>query len=342
MTFRSILVALAAVALTAPARAQQPATPLFAGDMPLRLTLQGPLAAIVRDRQNENARPGMLTLDGQTFPVGLSPRGITRRAPDICDFPPLRVDVRSAPEGSLFAGHRRLKLVTHCKKNEGHQQHVLLEYLAYRIYNLLTPQSFRARLAIIDYRDGDGLSVATRYGFLIEDIYHVGQRNGFTQARTPDVVPASTLSAREAARAAMFQYMIGNLDFSMRAGPDGEGCCHNFRLMQKGSNPALVPVPYDFDFSGFVDAPYATPPAEIEVANVRVRKYRGYCAHNAHALTTAADLRAKRGQIYALITGLPELQPARARKATAYLDQFFSQIQTDDSTRTRVLKGCVG
>ena len=330
------------ISLATTAAAQTP-SPLFASDEPLQITLQGPLDAIARDRDSDRAKPGTLTVNGATLPIALSPRGITRRASDICDFPPLRVEFPgSAPAGSVFAGQRRLKLVTHCRRNEGHQQHVLLEYAAYRIYNLLTPLSFRARLARIDYRTPGGETKAVRYGFFIEDIDDLARRNGFVRARTGDRVPASALSSLDTARAALFQYMIGNLDFSMRAGPEGEGCCHNFRLLQKSGNPALVPVPYDFDFSGLVDAPYATPPAQIEVASVRVRKYRGYCAHNALALRAATDLRARRGEVMAVLASTPGIGAATVRKASAYLDPFWAQISDDRAVQAKILKGCVG
>ena len=89
------------------------------------------------------------------------------------------------------------------------------------------------------------------------------------------------IEPRAAARFAMFNYMIGNLDWSVRAGPQGDSCCHNGRLV--GGGPLLTPVPYDFDFSGLVDAPYATPPEGFKINSVRQRLYRGYCAHDAEA-----------------------------------------------------------
>ena len=82
------------------------------------------------------------------LPITLTARGITRLRDDICSFPPLRVEFNSPPPpGSLFERQGRLKLVTHCRTAADHQQKILLEYAAYRIFNLLTPVSFRARLA---------------------------------------------------------------------------------------------------------------------------------------------------------------------------------------------------
>jgi hypothetical protein len=327
-------------AITAPAAAQD-AAPLFASDAPLAITLRGPMQALAADRDSRRLRPATLLVASETIPVQLSPRGITRRAKDICEFPPLRVDLPSRPTAGLFAGQRSLKLVTYCRRREAHTQQVLLEYAAYRIYNLLTPLSFRARLASITFADASGRPLITRPGFFIEDAFHLAQRTGLERARTGDVVPRTALSATDAGRVAMFEYMIANLDWSMRAGPEGDGCCHNGRLLKRPGQPALVPVPYDFDFAGFVDAPYAQPPAEIPIANVRVRNYRGYCAHNAEALAAAIEMRGKRPEIMAMLASVPGLTPATLRKASAFLDPFWSQIATDSSVRDRILAKCV-
>ena len=97
-------------------------------------------------------------------------------------------------------------------------------------------------------------------------------------------ISASQLDPDAAARFAVFEYMISNLDWAMTAGQPGQDCCHNSRLAGRpGTATGLVGVPYDFDYSGLVDAPYAVPPDGIHVSNVRVRRYRGFCAHNEQA-----------------------------------------------------------
>ena len=73
----------------------------------------------------------------------------------------------------------------------------------------------------------------------------------------------------------------------MRAGPVGDECCHNARLIGPLAPGQTVPIPYDFDFSGLVSAPYAGPPPELDIADIRQRLYRGYCIHNADALAAA-------------------------------------------------------
>jgi len=336
----AVAVALALALFAAPAAAQ---TPLFASDEPIRITINGPLSAIARSRTTE-ARPGTLMVaGGETLPVMLSARGLTRRSADICQFPPLRVTFSGTPPTqSLFAGQRSLKLVTHCRPAESFQQHVLLEYAAYRLFNELAPVSFRARLASIDYVDEKGRTTS-RYGFFIEDLGDVAKRNGMQEAKLPELIPISSLRNRESAMYALFQHMIANHDWSMRAGPAGEECCHNSKLIApaRGVAAGVIPVPYDFDFSGLVNAPYATPPDQLRISSVRERAYRGYCSHNGEALAAAAQIRAARPKLLAALAATPGLEPRTAQRAQAFLEPFFADIATDEAVQKKVLRDCV-
>lgn len=327
---------LAAMALASAATAAvaAPPKPLFASDDLIRVTIKGPISALASKR-SAGAQPGTLTANGITHPISLSPRGITRLKKDICQFPPLRVDFTQAPPaGSLFQGQRRLKLVTHCRNGTDFQQKVLLEYSAYRLYNLLTPQSFRARLAQIDYVDPDGKPVTSRVGFFLEEFDDVAQRNDMRVAHMGSLVSLDQIDPTAGARFAIFNYLISNYDWSMRAAPQGEECCHNGRLMTLGG--PLIPVPYDFDFSGLVDAPYAGPPEGIPIRTIRERNYRGYCAHMAPARAIAARVSPQRGAILGLFATIPGMDPRTSQKAAGYINGGFGDLDSG-----KIFRSCV-
>lgn len=337
---RSAAILLVALGICAsPTRAQSPATPLFASDEPIRLTISGAIEQI-----SKGGQPGSVeTAAGESLPAMLEPRGITRRQRDVCQFPPIRVSFTQPPPAtSLFAGQRRLKLVTHCRAGQGFQDFVLLEYAAYRLYNALTPLSFRARLAQIDYRDTAGAPIVSRYGFFIEDIDDVAKRNGLQAPRLGERFPVARLSPTDAARFAVFQYMIGNLDWAMQAGPPGDSCCHNSRPLSQAGGDRIMPVPYDFDFSGLVNAPYATPPSSVPVSNVRQRRYRGLCRHNGEAKAAFAEFRAKAPELRQNLSAVPSLNTGARSRALAYLDSFFKEIATDQSAESKLLRTCLG
>jgi hypothetical protein len=329
---------LAALVLASSAAAAKPPAPLFASDAPIKMTIQGPISSLVGNR-SATPRPGTMTVDGVAYPITLTPRGITRLKSNICDFPPLRVDLtQPAPPGSLFHGQHRLKLVTHCKRDPAFQQKVLLEYSAYRLYNLMTPQSFRARLANINYVDSNGRPYISRIGYFLEDAGDVAKRNGMSSAHMGALVPVTQIEPSAGARMAVFEYMISNYDWSMHAGPKGEECCHNSRLMANNPNGPLSPVPYDFDWSGLVEAPYAGPPIQLadQLDSVRQRLYRGYCIHMNEARAVVAQLSPRRAEFTGLFATIPGLDARNQGRAASFIQGFFN-----DADSGKIFKICV-
>ena len=334
-------VAACTFALSMPAGAQQP-KPLFAASDPIHITIQAPLSGVIRSRSSNPVQGTLTDPNGQPLPVALSARGITRRSADTCQFPPLRVQFTSPPPAtSLFAGQKKLKLVTHCRSTPSFQQYVLLEYSAYKMYNLLTPHSFRVRLANIDYRDENGRPIVSRVGYFLEDLGDVAARNGTRETHAPEMIPLSDLNPADAARYTLFQHMIANHDWSIRAGPAGSDCCHNAELIGPLAPGAAIAIPYDFDFSGYVNAPYALPPEQLHIGSVRQRVYRGYCVQNADIVAAARQMRDARPQMVAALAATPGLEPSTQSRATRFLDGFFAEIASDEAVNANLLKRCV-
>ena len=346
----AIRLALAALALAAgPLKAAppEPAKPLFAADDVIHITIRGPIDVLARGGPDSHMSvPGTISVNGtqDVLPIQLALRGITRRQRDVCQFPPLRVVFNSPPPaGSLFAGQRKLKLVTHCRSSAAFQNYVLLEAATYKLYNQLTPMSFRARVAQVDYVTDAGAPITSRVGFFLEEVDDVGRRNGMREAKVGERIPVSQLSPPDAARVGLFEYMVGNLDWAMQAGPAGDACCHNSPLIGPagGASATLYPVPYDWDFSGLVDTPYAVAPDAINVSSVRQRRYRGFCRHNAEARTEIARIRSMQAALMANYAAVPGLDPKMAKRATDYLGGFFADIATDASAEAKLLKTCI-
>jgi hypothetical protein len=126
MKHRILLAGVALAAAPVAAKGPHP-EPLFDSDAPIKVTIQGPMRSLVSNRA-EVPRPATMTVDGVTYPITLTTRGITRKTMQVCDFPPLRVAfTKPAPAGSLFDHQQQLKLVTHCKRAENCPQKELLE-----------------------------------------------------------------------------------------------------------------------------------------------------------------------------------------------------------------------
>jgi len=275
--------------LTLTAHAQGAPTPLFANDDVIKIQVEAPFRQLVRNAErSKDPHSAILRLkDGsETHSITIAARGMTRRQQVTCKFPPLKIRFNEKPKApALFAKQKSLKLVTHCKKASKNEQSAILEYSTYRLFNVITPQSFKVRLAEIEYIDAKNQKpILTRYGFFIEDMDDAAERNGMKELDVGDI-NYNQLDPDKAIRATLFQYLIRNLDWSFRRNSAGKDCCHNSKLMgrTKTSTQDLVPVPFDFDLSGVVDAPYALAPEELPVSKERMRIYRGLCKHNERA-----------------------------------------------------------
>lgn len=334
-------------ALAAPAVAQ---TPLFSDNSDVAFVIEGPLSTLVRaaPRSTDPYPAAVIFMNGaepQRFDIELSARGLSRRTRGYCSMPPLRLDFQSPQvRDTPLRGQNKLKLVTRCRAGVNYEQVNVLEYLSYRLYNEITPLSFRVRPAQVTYRDTNGRrDEETHFNFLIEDISDVARRNDRTEVDVPpDTVRSAQLDPQMATQYALFQYMIGNLDWDMVSGRPDDDCCHNSKLVgaTAESREAVIPVPYDFDSSGFVDAPYANPPEGLPVRNVRQRYYRGLCRFNDQTAAAVAVFQSRRQAINALIAGESRLTGARRSTAQRYIDEFYEIISDPERLQSQIIERC--
>ncbi len=279
--------------------------------------------------------------NGETHQIDLSARGVSRRQRAACLFPPLRIRIKEKPDAtSLFFKQRSIKLVTHCRDNDRYEQIAMREHATYRLYNLFTPESLKVRLVRVTYRDGEKVE-AQRLGFLIEDIDDAARRLGGKEIDVPKT-SSSALNTSAAARYSLFQYMIGNTDWAMIAGPSGSDCCHNSKLIgaNKQARSDLTPVPYDFDGTGLVNAPYARPSERVPIKSVRRRYYRGFCKHNAAVKQAAPTFLAKRAAVTVEIGSVEGLDSGSRKQILDYLDGFYQDIATPEMLDKKLLKTC--
>ncbi len=345
--FWAALISLTFSSAALPANAQ---TPLFSDNSELQLLIEAPLNTLVREsRRSTDPHAGTVTLAGsgeaRAWAIQLSARGFSRRTRDLCSFPPLRMAFDGGGrQGTIFQAQNKLKIVVRCRPGANYEQLIVLEYLAYRLYNEITPLSYRVRPVRITYRDSEGRRrEETQFNFLVEDVDDLARRNRREALEVqPGEVPSTALDPQAAIRFAMFQFMIGNLDWDMVRGPAGDECCHNSKLLgaSASARASLVPAPYDFDFSGFVSAPYAAPPESIPIRDVRQRYYRGLCRHNEQVPAVLEHFRSRRDSINAVIAGEARLTDARRRTAQTYIDDFYELINDPERVQRLIIDHC--
>ncbi len=308
----------------APVAAQQA---LFSSDTIVELRLEAPFAQLTR-RDAEGRQPGRLIVPtgtgADTLSVSLSPRGKSRVNAGICTFPGFMLHFDSpAPPGSLFAGQGDLPLTTHCNTRSTYEQFMLLEYLAYRLYNVVTDLSLQTRLARIHYYDDQrNRTVATKLAFFLEHWDDLANRTGWDRVSAP-VIPPDEYDERQRNLFEVFQYLIGNTDWSFAyPPPDEAACCHNTVPIGNSAGP-VFPVPFDFDQAGLVDPPYARPDPSLGIRRVRDRRYWGICSPPDLVSGTLALFVARRRRLYAVFEDEALLDARSRTRSIVYLDQFY-------------------
>ena len=348
----TLLVALSVISVSANARepssgGNAAVAPLFANDSLMTVTIEAPLTTLMRDLPDEEYLVGKFSFPGddgteQTVDLKVRTRGEYRRQKKHCDFAPIRLNFRTEQlEDTVLAGQDKLKMVTHCrtKRKREYEQLVLREFLAYRILNVVTEKSFGVRLWQINYIDTEGGEPMTRLGFVIEDDDAVAERNGMAPVKTGDI-SSDDLDRVQQNLIHVFQYMIGNTEYSLFIAEPDDDCCHNIDLMSANASAPFIPLAYDFDFAGLVNARYAQPNPRYKLQSVRQRLYKGRCKNNELLPDTIQRFIDSKEAIYSLADELELLSPKSRRDVIRYLNSFYRQVSKHKSINKRLVKKC--
>jgi hypothetical protein len=323
--------------------------PLFRDHVMLKAVLTAPISQTYAQR-NSDVRlyhPGQWTFivengETQRLDVSIRIRGNFRR--QYCELPPLQLNFKkSQVQGTLFQGQDKLKLVSPCQHGLESQQKLLLEYMAYRTFEILTDQSFGSRLIRLSYVDSDEtLRSWTDLAFVIEDEGDIGKRLGLDKARVKEN-QFHELDQPSTALAELFQLLISNHDYSVLQGAEDEYCCHNSVMYtREDAADKRIPIPYDFDMSGLVNARYAAPPEHLPIRLVRTRYYRGLCQPPEIMNEAVAHMLSKKDEIIALYEGQPELSKLSRNRSIGYIKNYFAILEDEVRFKEQVLDRCRG
>lgn len=251
--------------------------------------------------------------------VRVMARGKNRQ--EVCTFPPIWINIRKAEKENMYLQNTtKMKLVTHCGNSGTFQTYVLKEYLIYKIYSLITPYSFRVRLVKMKYIDTSRKNRETdRWAFLIEPEIMLAERLDMMPLKSDRVGMQMTDTAMTNTMA-MYQYLIGNSDYSI-AGR------HNVKIL-RDTNPMVfnvIPVPYDFDYTGLVNAHYAIPGGTLGIETVKERYFLGPCRNSADYQKSIDELVSKKESIFDLINDFEYLTDVEKKNMISYLNEFYTE-----------------
>jgi hypothetical protein len=268
-------------------------------------------------------------------PVKISTRGEARKK--VCFFPPFALDFKKKDPASPYTENMgKLKFVTQCKNNKINEQYLLKEYLCYKLLNMLTDYSYRVRLVKIEFIDDEGKTKPyINYGFIIETNDHISERisaypvelRGIRLKQTDyDAVRLMTV----------FEYMIGNTDWDLPS-------LHNIRLFKLQDYRKINPVPiaYDFDYAGLVNADYAVPHERFGTTSVRERVYMGQCIPPVDYQPIFDKFIEKEQDVYSLINNFTLIDKYNKNDMLKYLGDFFEIIKNPRMAQVNIINRCM-
>lgn len=253
---------------------------------------------------------------------------------EICDFPPLKLKInKDALSGYNLSAYNELDIVNHCENNESYNQLILKEYLAYKLWELVSPYYFKTQLIRLHYQNTDGTEVhETSPAFLVENTEELCNRIHAREYMNK-VISKGAVDRQPFLRLCLFEFMIGNTDWYIVNR-------HNIEFLGVPGYKLLVTVPFDFDYSGLVNAPYAIPNEAIKFTDVSVRFYQGWCHTEAEVRGQLQVFLDQKEKILAMPYHIQGMNEKTIRQCIDYLQGFYDIIENPKKLKTQILDHC--
>lgn len=304
----------------------------------LEITLESDFKKFIKNKKTNDYQATLLKVkkaDGteETWNTEIRPRGKMRRS--VCAIPPIKMRFDEDQLKSRGLDKRRtLKMVTLCRNGSGYEQLVLREYLAYKLYNIITDHSFRVQLAKIKYEDtgANDRGFDEGFAFFIEHPKNLAERTE-AEILKNQKFGNRLMNTDAGERFAMFQYMIGNTDWYFFNG-------HNVEVCGVPGTSDLIPLPYDFDYAGIVGTPYAVPHDQLPIEHVSQRFYQGYCRTKEETMKTIQLFIDNKQEIMQLAETFPHFAKYSRKSTVKYLKKFYKTIEHPKKRKKGILEHC--
>jgi hypothetical protein len=309
---------------------------LFGQEELFECTIKADFASFLADRTGK-AKAQMAVISYQMpngmemdLPLKIKVRGHYRRDPLVCYFPPIKLDFdKDLTKPAPFQGQNKIKLVTHCDE----EQYIFREYYLYQVCRMLTDKSFRVRLAKVTYQDiNSARPTETRYAFMIESEEELAQRLGGEPLDDDVPIQPEDVDQEQLALVHLFNYMIANKDFDIQVR-------QNVKIVDQRKGKPLV-IPYDFDWSGMVNAPYTKLSDNEGPVYEERQRFKSLCLSEAEYQSLVDRFLGIEDQVIALYEHAPHFTEEQKTEIIDYFKTFFKQIKNPKTISKVFRKSC--
>ncbi len=253
---------------------------------------------------------------------------------DICSFPPIKIKLdKSELKHNSLSSLNEFDLTHHCHEGDQYDQYLLREYMAYKLYELISPYHFHVQLLRLHYENPLGQEAhETSYAFLVEDPEELISRLN-SKLNKNSLISSSAIEKLPYLKMCLFEFMIGNTDWFLPLR-------HNLEFIGVPNIRLLITVPYDFDYSGLVDAPYAAPHESLKLPSVLIRYYQGWCQTEEEVNDALQVFRDHKEEILSMPDHIQGFNEHSIKQTKAYLQDFFDIIENPKKLQNQIVKHC--
>ena len=297
----------------------------------LKITLESDFTNLIESKNDDKYQPAVMSYvneEGFEIQTALKIKARGKFRKKICDFPPLKLKFYKddLSDAGFNSKYKSFKLVTHCMDSEEEKQNVMREYLAYKLYNQLTPESFEVKLVEITYVDySTDEEPMVRYGFLIENTKEMSDRLGGDEIEQYNM-ELKALETNDRMIFSMFQFMIGNTDWKTNV-------MHNIKIVKSDNGEEIMMVPYDFDFAGLVNTSYAKPNADLKQVSVRQRVYMDKVQNLEELDGVIRYFNKQKESIFDTVKNMDKLSKKNKRDILQYLKAFYETLNDPEQAQ---------
>jgi hypothetical protein len=274
---------------------------------------------LVRKKKDKSYQPATVSLtlgdSTLTFRAKLRSRGNVRL--EVCQNPSLKLKLRK--DELLAAGFSDLnefKFVLQCSNNSQGESYLNREQVVYDLHAVYSNFSHRTIPIDLDLGKADLINA-----FMVE---HEEQMAARFKAKVLETKKLSTRGLHRPAYVNMclFNYLILNTDWHVFN-------LHNLKFINPDESLDLIPVPYDFDYSGFVGAHYAIPREELSIGSIYVPKWLGKRVTPTEAKAGAKHYLAQQGAAEKLLNEHPGLDKRDRKRLLKRLEAFYKILKDE-------------
>ncbi len=293
--------------------------------------------SIERHKKDQTYLPAQVKLrtpHGDSLNLDLKARTRGHMRLDICAYPPIKLkfDKGELAKHSL-SSLNEMDLVHHCQDGDQYNQYLLREYMCYKLYELVSPYHFHTQLVRLHYQNPAGAEAhETSFAFLVENPEELVDRLQ-SKLNKNKIVTSTAVEKLSFLRMSLFQFMIGNTDWYVPTR-------HNIEFIGVPGFKLLVTVPYDFDYSGIVDTPYAASHESLKLPSVTIRYYQGWCQTEDEVNEAVKIFEDQKEKILSMCDHIQGFSERSKKYTREYLKDFFDIIENPRKLENQIIRHC--